>query len=202
MMNRTPHDRILRHWGALAAVFLFVIGIAPAHADAIYKCRTARGEIAYQDRACANVAEETRIEIAPAPIATIATAPDRAERTSARPPRGNAGTTAPRRQRGPQHAMSYECRAANGEVFYRHSHCPATIAVSATNAATARTRKHPRGARGAATQRIAVSARPITRADACKRLASAGSIGRAAREYDETISTYERNAGRDPCRDR
>jgi len=34
----------------------------------------------------------------------------------------------------------------------------------------------------------------------CRRLARAGSIGRAGHERDEIVSTYDRNLGRDPCR--
>jgi hypothetical protein len=47
---------------------------------------------------------------------------------------------------------------------------------------------------------VSVTAIALPRDEACRRMAAAGSIGRAGREHDERVSTYDRNAGRDPCR--
>ena len=41
---------------------------------------------------------------------------------------------------------------------------------------------------------------PLPRGEACRRMAAAGSIGRAGHARDESVSTYDRNLGRDPCR--
>ncbi|MGH8172496.1 MAG: hypothetical protein ACREPX_05075 [Rhodanobacteraceae bacterium] len=91
--------------------------------------------------------------------------------------------------------VSYECRAANGELFYRHGACPKQIsAKSSATGASARTR-------GASdTQSYSVSAQALPRGEVCRQIARAGSIGRGGHERDENVSTYERNLGRDPCR--
>lgn len=153
---------------------------AGACAQTVYRCRGADGTVAYQDRACAATQAQTEIALDPPPPPSDS--PDygrreasaRAARTAARG--AHARVAAPMR--------SWECRAADGGVFYRHSKCPKSIA--------ART-----GGNG---REIRVTAVPIARADACRRLARAGAAGRAGHEHDEAVSTYDRNAGRDPCR--
>lgn len=197
-MNASTHLRFAtRCRRGIAALLLIIAGTATAHADAVYKCRDARGQIAYQDHACADPAQETRIEIAPAP--PPAASPDYAIEAVMRPSRRQAGMRNAKTRRDHIDAVSYECRAANGEVFYKHSGCPKSITV-----ATANERHGAKGrksaARGPATHPVAVSARPLARSEACKRMASGGSVGRAGREHDDAVSTYDRNAGRDPCR--
>jgi len=152
----------------------------PVHAGPVYKCRGTDGAIAYQDHACSKASVETEVEIAPAPPPSpspdYAHAPPRA--TSVR---AHAGVPARRE------TVSYACRAANGEVFYRHGTCPAKITA--------------KGAPGRKSgESYTVTAEPLSRSEACRRMASAGSIGRAGHERDESVSTYERNLGRDPCR--
>jgi hypothetical protein len=173
-------------WAALA-------GVPPAaRAESVYKCRSADGAIAFQDQPCPGGQAESRVEILPPP--PPAPSPDygRAAREDHRvalhargAPRGGG-----RDRREP---VSYECRAADGEVFYRHGACPKQIAAK-DSAAGSRARS------GKGAQSFTVSAQPLERSEACRRMASAGSIGRAGRERDETVSTYDRNLGRDPCR--
>ena len=86
--------------------------------------------------------------------------------------------------------MSWECRGADGALFYRHASCPKSIAGG----------RSPMAARKGGAKPVAVSATPLPRAEACRGLARAGSIGRSGHEHDETVSTYDKNAGRDPCR--
>ncbi|MFI4970791.1 MAG: DUF4124 domain-containing protein [Lysobacterales bacterium] len=173
-----------------------LLGLALAHgvhAQTIYKCRDGSGHIAYQDRACAAAQQETRVEIAPPPPAVPS--PDYGVASERRLPSARAARSQARH--GGTHrteALSYECRAEDGEVFYRHSGCPRSIATDAVGG-----RGHGRSTRGKGS--VSVSAVSLTRAEACRRLAAAGSIGRAGREHDDRVSTYERNAGRDPCRD-
>lgn len=156
-------------------------------AESVYKCRDAEGRVAYQDRACAATQRETLIEIAPAPppspspeYGVPAKAPAAARRGSTR-----AAT------RGGE-VLSYECRADNGEVFYQHTACPKSISTARVGTG--------RGSRAGASEKVGVSALALPRADVCRRLAAAGSIGRAGHQRDARVSTYERNAGRDPCR--
>jgi hypothetical protein len=56
--------------------------------------------------------------------------------------------------------------------------------------------KHGRSASTA----FAVTSEAMPRSEACRRIAAAGSIGRAGHERDQSVSTYDRNLGRDPCR--
>lgn len=184
-----------------AIVLLMPLGIAQGvHAQTVYKCRDASGHVAYQDRICTGAATETRMEMPaspPPPIATVASATARARPARTAMPRvsaRHAGARAPE-------ALSYECRADNGELFYRHSGCPKSITVSAPQSSTPqKTTKRGRGKSERSETSVHVSAVPLTRSEACKRVAAGGSIGRAGHAHDESVSTYERNAGRDPCR--
>lgn len=154
------------------------------HAGAVYRCRGADGSIAFQDHACAVAAAQSEVAIAPAPAPApspdYAVAPSRGD-----PNHGHALAARVKERREP---TSYECRAADGEVFYRHAACPRQIAT----AGAAGSKRHS----GSAS--IAVSAIPLSRAEACHRMSGSG--GRAGRDRDDTVSTYDRNLGRDPCR--
>ena len=173
-----------RHAGLWCAAWLLLAGLAlPVTAQVVYRCEDADGRVAYQDRACADTQRSSQVEIAPAPAATAApvyadTAPTR-----------SAGRAAPRRARPVAAVMSFECRADNGEVFYRHAGCPGSIRVDGASTGS-----------GKAAGSSRVSAQRVSRREACRRLAAAGSIGRAGHARDERVSTYDRNAGRDPCR--
>lgn len=159
-----------------------------AHADPVYRCRNARGQIAYQDRACGAGEQQSEITLDPPP------APPAAGHESAHASRARASPR-PRVARHPRAGAaaraetSWQCRAADGSVFYRHGRCPRTIAAHGASPGT-------KGGKGVAT--VGVSATPLPRAEACRRLAR--ERGRSGREHDEVVSTYERNAGRDPCR--
>ena len=180
-------------WVAFALLAMFGTK-TNVRAEAVYKCRDAEGHITYQDRACSGAQQETQIELVAPP--SDPSSPDYgvAER---RPASRASGSRSAARRAGSAEAMSYECRADNGEVFYRHSSCPKSIPAHRDGAANG---SHARGkARRGATS-AAVSAVPLTRAEACKRMAAAGSVGRSGRARDESVSTYDRNAGRDPCR--
>ena len=101
-------------------------------------------------------------------------------------------------RRAPQHASdtSYECRVSNGDVFYRHSPCPHSIAAS-NDKRTSKGADKPSHDGGG---KLSVSSHPVSRDEACAQLHRAGAIGRNGHEHDEAISTYERNLGHDPCR--
>ena len=175
--------------GMLFAAAALCAASRAAHAEAVYKCRAPDGAVAYQDRACAGGAVESNVEIAPAPPA--APSPDYGRDThEAR--RSAHATAAPRAgARERREALSYECRAADGELFYRHDRCPGRI--------TADSGSGKRG-RGGASSTYAVTSEALPRGEVCHRIAAAGSIGRAGHARDENVSTYDRNLGRDPCR--
>ncbi len=143
--------------------------------------------MAYQTLPCSAQQSEAVVPIAAAPA--YAKSPEYAVERATEP---RARATNARRE--PQ-AMSFECRAADGQVFYRHASCPHSVAgdASATSSASQRT---SRGSGGT----VAVSSSRIPRDEACREIHAAGSIGRAGHQHDENVSTYEHNLGRDPCR--
>lgn len=189
----------------LCIVSLFALAAiaAPAHALTIYKCTNAEGVAAYQGTPCGNGARggEFALRAEPPGVAPPAQpASGRNPRSDrAKSPSRRDAATSRRRARAPVVSVSpdasWECRAANGDVFYQHSPCPAAVAgtVELRHAAT---RGRSRGAAAA----IAVSGKPIARADACRRIHAPSATDRAGHERDEDVSTYERNLGRDPCR--
>ena len=171
---------------AQASALVLLAAAGSASAASVYKCRDAQGHVAYQDRACAVAQQQSQIELIEAPPPTV---PE---------PRREAAAdhVAPaRKARSSRHAterevMSWECRGADGAVFYRHSACPKSIPDTRASA----------GHRKGGAKPIGVSATPLPRAEVCQRLARAGSIGRGGHAHDEVVSTYDKHAGRDPCR--
>ncbi|MEO5559685.1 MAG: DUF4124 domain-containing protein [Dokdonella sp.] len=177
------------------AVWALLLLLSFAHgaaAESVYKCRDTHGHIAYQDHACANTQTETQIEIAKAPARPTSTEHAVSAHAHAPSRRGAARTTSRHAGAGAREVVAYECRASNGDVFYRHSGCPKSIKPSGSAQGRGNSKKQ-----GADT--VAVSAVPMTRSEACRRQAASG-LGRAGHEHDEQVSTYDRNAGRDPCR--
>lgn len=155
-----------------------------ARAEPVYRCRDPNGAVAYQDRPCAAQQAQAVVAIEPAPVidaAATTEAPDRRVPASSRTPaRARAARSAP--------ATSWQCRAASGEVFYRHSRCPKTLPSTTP----------PTHRGGASPARIGIAATPVPRSQACRGMASG--YGRKGADLDERASTYDRNLGRDPCR--
>jgi hypothetical protein len=170
-----------------AIAFAGFLSASAVHADSVFRCKATDGATSFQDRPCADARAQSIVEIAPAPPPQAS--PDygvASERATPRVSKQRMGKAAPREP------MSYACHASDGELFYRHGPCPSQIA-------SANAPSHGRGAK--ASERIGVTAEAMPRSEVCRRLASAGSIGRAGHEHDESISSYDRNLGRDPCRD-
>jgi len=100
-------------------------------------------------------------------------------------------------------AQSWECRAVDGQVFYRHSGCPRTIAAS--DASTTMRGVHHgkssvKGGGVAAARTVSVHGVRIPREQACAQMRRAGALGRSGHAHDEDVTTYDKNLGRDPCR--
>jgi len=91
--------------------------------------------------------------------------------------------------------VSYECRVADGEVFYRHEPCPST-----TKTGTSHYTDPVRGIDTASSNDVPVTSRQISRQEACQKMNSAGAIGRWGRGRDQQVSTYDKNQGADPCK--
>jgi hypothetical protein len=188
------HGQILNRCRAAAvgAMILWAALVGSAHAESVYQCRGADGAVAFQDRPCAGAQAESRVEILPAPPSSpspdygLSSRDDRGARTKgAASSRGNS--------KEHREVVSYECHAANGELFYRHGACPKQIAARDSTSASS-----SRGRSAKDKQSYAVSAQALSRSEVCRRIASGGA--RDGHERDDRVSTYDRNLGRDPCR--
>jgi hypothetical protein len=158
----------------------------------VYKC-VGGGAVAYQDLPCAEDRHERRIELDPAPAWAPSPeyALDRAE--PKRAPQSRA-------IRAEAQAASFECRSADGQVFFRHGGCPHSVPASPGAAASQRPAGSTKTGATKSGGSVSVSSRRIDRDEACRQIHRAGAIGRAGHEHDDDVGTYERNLGRDPCR--
>lgn len=176
--------RSMRWYEWLAGLFLLGLAFG-ARAGTIYKCVDATGAITFQDQICTGAQTQHELEIAPAP----AFAPSPKYAIEARTQHASF-----RESRSPSRsarASAYECRASDGRVFYRLGACPRSLAAEGVSTG----RGKGRGA-GAS---VSVSGHLIPREEACMQMRRAGSIGRGGHEFDEHVSTYDKNLGRDPC---
>jgi hypothetical protein len=200
--NRMPEEsgaRARLAWLVCAVLLLTTFG---AHAASVYRCVGAHGQVAFRDTPCAAQARQRKLDVQPQPLigapgeyaARVAVAPR--DRGAARS-RKKSGRTARVKP-----ATSWECRAADGEVFYRHTRCPGSIPGDGVvrwqdggDPPSGKRSRHRRNAWGA----VSVHGRKITRAEACLRIHAAGAAGRDGHARDATVSTYDHLMGRDPC---
>ena len=180
------------------------------HAQSLYKCVDTHGTTAYQVAPCPSVAQRSSvIVLQPSlPVDETATRPDIFRNAVAHGTRAlqSQRTSAPRqRVRKAAHAQSWECRAANGEVFYRHTRCPHSVlgdGIARFGADQSHTgpRHGRRHSRDGAWSAVPVTARKISRAEACRAIGANAAAGRDGHARDEQVSVYDHNLGRDPCR--
>lgn len=186
---------------AAFALTLWVLAAGGAHAASVYRCVDAHGHLSYQDTACPAHTQQSKIDLHPQPLIG---APGDATTHSASMTHHHKHARSRRRSAHTRHAkpaMSWECRAADGEVFYRHTRCPSSIpgdGVVRSRYAGKISGEHSRRRRNA-WSRVRVHAVKITRAEACRRIHSAGAAGRDGHQRDATVSTYDHLMGRDPC---
>lgn len=184
------------------AALLFWACMAGAHAASIYKCVDVNGRLAYRDTPCNTHARQTKLDVEGLPLIDHGAPRFAASRMTAKPRdsahRRRTGATAHLRKP----PMSWECHAADGEVFYRHTRCPSSVrgdGVVRVNYARILSRGHPRR-RHDAWSRVRVHGTRISRAEACRRIHSPAAAGRDGHLRDQTVSTYDHLMGRDPCR--
>jgi hypothetical protein len=189
--NEWRPQRPLRWYEWLLVLLLLVLANG-VRAGSVYKCIGAGGAVAYQDLPCAADRHERMIELEAAPA--YAPSPEYAfDRETPK------HTTTTHAARSAAHTNSFECRSADGQVFFRHGGCPHSVPAGSGAASPPRNGSSAHGsAKGAGS--VSVSARRIDRDEACRQIHRAGSIGRAGHQHDEDVGTYERNLGRDPCR--
>lgn len=172
-----------------------------AHAASIYKCVDAQGRIAFRDTPCATPARQTKLDVAGLPLIDHGAprfASTRQTSKSTAHSHARRTTAAARARKQP---MSWECRAADGEVFYRHTRCPGSVpgdGVVRTGYAEKMTREHTRSHHNA-WSRVRVHGKKIPRTEACRRIHSPSAAGRDGHRRDDTVSTYDHLMGRDPC---
>lgn len=198
-----------RLWLTQTGCMLLLWGIAAgAYAASAYRCIDARGHLAYQDTPCAETARQEKIDVQPLPTigdpAEVAARTARAQavpnRRASRPDR-RPRTHSMRRGADAKPEMSWECRAADGEVFYRHTHCPSSVpgdGVVRGGYAEKMSRSRTRS-RHDAWSSVSVHGTKVTRAEACRRIRAPSAAGRDGHLRDEAGSTYDRLTGRDPC---
>jgi hypothetical protein len=195
---RIRHRALFAH-AACAALLLLATG---AQAASIYKCVGADGRLAFRDTPCATDAQQTKLDVSGLPLMD----PDAPRHAVAsRTPRSSTHRhtrPASARKRERKQPMSWECRAADGEVFYRHTACPGSVPGDGVvrwqdggDSASGKRSRHRRNAWGA----VSVRGVKIPRAEACRRIHSAGAAVRDGHQRDAHVSTYDRLMGRGPC---
>lgn len=171
---------------------------AGAHAASVYRCVDGEGHIAYQDKPCPAQAQQREVALPPQPLIG---APGE-HRTQAEPaPRRKTRTPRATQSTRPKPDMSWECHAANGEVFYRHTRCPSSVpgdGVVRGRYAEKMAGKRSRTSHNAWSS-VPVHGTKITRSEACRRIHAAGAAGRDGHQRDASVSTYDHLMGRDPC---
>jgi hypothetical protein len=201
----------------LRILVLFALGllIGRAGASPVYKCTDGKDHVAYQATPCAPHLTTRVMQLRSAPAITPpattgvrATTAEASAQGRAAPARrvtktrtarghgaGSRSATTKRSRVADSDPESWQCRIGNGEVYYQHSPCPRT-AIASVELRDSRTRGRSRSA----AQAVPVSAMPLAREEACRRIHAASASGRAGHERDEDVSSYERSLGRDPCR--
>lgn len=183
------------------ALMLWVLAAGAAHAASVYRCVDAHGRLSFQDTPCPAHTQQSRIHLSPQPLIG---APDEATGHSASSKHAHERARSrrhPPRTRRARPRMSWECHAADGEVFYRHKRCPSSI--RGDGVVRSRYAEKMSGGRSRrrhdAWGRVRVHGVKITRAEACRRIHSAGAAARDGHLRDATVSTYDHLMGRDPC---
>lgn len=205
--------RAMRLGGLALCVLSFLPIAGGASAGTIYRCAGAGGAVAFQSTSCAAQSTQTAMAVAGQPLID-AQAPAAAlpAMRSAHSSRGSLRQSREhlRARRGSRRgqgltlkATSWECRAADGEVFYRHTRCPHSVPGDGVMRSTGKyVIRRGRGKRGSvrdAWSAVPVHARKVSRALACRQINAVAAVDRDGSARDERASAYEHDVGRDPC---
>ncbi|HVX05168.1 MAG TPA: DUF4124 domain-containing protein [Rhodanobacteraceae bacterium] len=198
-----------RRISAMAVLLLALSYIAfGAHAaPTVYRCIDANGSMAFQDTPCAANVRQKKLDLRPLPTIGDPTGSAAGSHREQRARERQRATDDVRpRRTSTRHALvktatSWECRAADGEVFYRHTRCPGSVPGDGTvrSAYAEKMQGSRTRSRQGAWGRVPVHGTKISREEACRRIHSAGAAGRDGHARDETVSTYDHLMGRDPC---
>lgn len=198
--TRCAHHTLRPGWVWPCTLLGWLLLGASAHAASLYRCVGAHGETAYRDTPCPATAHQHKVAVDPQPL--IGAPGEHAARIAATPPK----RATPRRRRShrvraskPQ--MWWECRADDGEVFYRHARCPSSVPGDGTVRAAymeppADGRRHRIKT---AWDRVRVHGVKVPKTEACHRIHAVAASSRDGYRRDDTVSVYDRLMGRDPC---
>ncbi len=169
----------IRVFSALVLAFsCLATHLTAAEAATVYRCAGGDGAVAFQDQPCREGGTQRVLAIVshdpPASVASIA-----AEKPE-RPERSWVVGVSRKRVVEP---TSFACRTNTGMLFYRHSRCPTSL-VNGTDV-------------NGRSRRVMVASQAVERREACRRMRNGARDGN---EFDDKVSTYERNLGRDTCR--
>lgn len=162
-------------------------------AQSVYKCKDANGTTVFSERPCAD---------APSEAVTIRRHPEseRAAIGPPSPPPVAAPTPAAAQLPAPQapdnqqrtRPQSWRCEASNGEVWYQHARCPATIVIDEYVYLN-----HQLGPQVGV--RKAVRSIEVSRSEACREINRPGASSRNGYQRDQKPSSYDKLGGSDPC---
>lgn len=175
-----------------------------AHAATVYKCVNAQGGVTFRDTPCVASARQTKLAPSGQPLidpgAPRVAPTARTMRRSSQHAR-NRRASRTTRKRASKPVTSWECHAADGEVFYRHARCPGSVPGDGMvrSRHTGKTSNQRTRGRHNAWGKVSVRGKKITRAEACRRIHSAGAAVRDGHQRDDRVSTYDHLMGRDPC---
>lgn len=188
----------------LACALLLWCVASNAHAASVYQCSGVHGETVFRDTPCAAHVEQVKREVAGLPLIDHGAPrwPDSAHASASSRKHARTRQTPAARKRRDEQATSWECRAADGEVFYRHTRCPGSVPGDGV-VRSAYVEKYSGGrtrARHDAWTRVPVHGTKIPRAEACRRIRSPSAAGRDGHARDQAVDTYAKLTGHDPCR--
>lgn len=203
--NASRHSRRPGWLGPFTAACLLLIA-GGVHAGAIYKCVDAHGQVAFQANACPARTRQTAVDVREqplidpdAPVVAPMKQKSGTQRAHARPRPHRAS----RRARARKEPLSWECRAADGEVFYRHTHCPHSVpgdgVMRSGGTYALRRGGGSRSRARSAWDPVPVHARKVPRSEACRQINAVAAVERDGSARDERVSVYEHDLGRDPC---
>lgn len=164
------------------SIALFLALTLPLAQSPVFRCTGPAGAVSYQDVPCAKDHESVEVALPPVPAYVPAPTVNRVAES-----RGDLANALPPQIKRTQ-ARSWRCLADNGEVFYRHAGCPATISMVMLD---------PYAQAYANTGLVFVESIPIPRSEACAAINSGGRFGS---ERDQRAEPYEKLTGRDLCR--
>lgn len=202
--NPTVFTLCLRGWPLRAAgAIALLICMTGAHAATVYQCVARNGGITFRDTPCAAGTQQTKLEPAGQPlIGAPGEAAARARHTATPQRQAKSRSLSTRRRRAVvKPKMSWECHAADGEVFYRHMRCPGSVPGDGTvrSRHAGKTSSQRTRGRHNAWGKVSVHGVKIPRSEACRRIHSAGAAVRDGHQRDDRVSTYDHLMDRDPC---